>query len=182
MKEQINHKPGCRPAQRKTQIIAPVVGMRCLNCGGETAEESSCEPCVLDLPKNKRQGLVYDILTKLGTPLEDKRQAMGRSGYAMLCADTGRLGFQYHPDYKEADGAIYLNVPQVAIELAMRAKNCCDVAYKDGFDTGEKIGVSMGKDLLRRLAAGEISTASFEERESIYEERRDGPLYRQWPG
>jgi hypothetical protein len=36
MKDPINHKPDCRPALRKTQIIAPVIGMRCLNCGGET--------------------------------------------------------------------------------------------------------------------------------------------------
>lgn len=140
------------------------------------------EPFVIGPPENKKQRLVYDILTKLGRPLEDVSRALGRSGYAMMCAGVGRLGFQYNPEYEPGDGSGYWEAPQVAIDLAMRAVDCCDTAYKDGFDLGEKTGVKRGKDLLRRLSVGSISTMSFEERDSIYEEKRDGPLHRHWPG
>lgn len=33
MIDPIKHKHGCNPANRKTEIISPVVGMRCTECG-----------------------------------------------------------------------------------------------------------------------------------------------------
>ena len=45
MKDPINHKPDCQPVLRKTQIIAPVIGMRCMNCGGETEYNDLLSAC-----------------------------------------------------------------------------------------------------------------------------------------
>lgn len=142
--------------------------------------------CSLAPAQNNREALFLTVLKAMGATavegVENVSKYEFRNGYNPICNSVGRMGFQYDPCYEVPPNALLLEVSQPALLLAMDVVAACDRAYHDGWRDGEKRGVAVGKDLLRALAAGEVSTSEFEKRDSVYVERRDGPLYRRWPG